>query len=110
MAPLVAAAASAAATPASAGLRRERFTRSTRCGGTEYGQLDRGLLAGALRAGDFLLLVDYYFLEFVLAVFADVFVDGHGWSAAFSYSFAYFSLIIARGSTVLLRSARTPGS
>jgi len=46
-------------------------------GGTEDGELNGGLSAGALWAGDFLLPVDYDFLEFGFAVVADVFVDGH---------------------------------
>src|ERR1700722_494671 len=83
---LMAAATPAAATPAPAGLRRERFTRSTCCGGTEYGKLDGRFLAGTLRAGDFLLLVDHNFFKLIFAIFADVFVDGHGWSAEFSFS------------------------
>jgi len=104
----VAAAASAAATP-SAGLRRERFTRSTSCGGTEHGKLDRGFLAGALGARDFLLLVDHNFFKFVFAVFTNVFVDGHCWSAVFSFSFCYFPLIIARGCVVSMRSTQNVG-
>lgn len=56
----------------------EGFARAARGGRAEYRKLDGGFLAGALRAGDFLLLVDHDFLEFVLAVVADVFVDRHG--------------------------------
>jgi len=41
------------------------------------GKLDRGFLAGALGAGNFLLLVNDDFFEVFFAVFADVFVDGH---------------------------------
>jgi len=44
--------------------------------------VDAGFLAGALGASDFLLLVDDNFLETGVALFAKVFVDGHG-----SYSF-----------------------
>jgi hypothetical protein len=40
--------------------------------------LNRGFFAGALGAGDFLLLVDDYFFELGLAVVANVFVNGHG--------------------------------
>jgi hypothetical protein len=43
----------------------------------ENGKLDRGFLAGALGAGDFLLLIDDNLLEALVAVFADVFIDGH---------------------------------
>jgi hypothetical protein len=39
--------------------------------------LNRGFLAGALRAGNLLLLVDDNFFEALLAVFADIFVDRH---------------------------------
>lgn len=46
-------------------------------GGTEDGELNGGLSAGAPWAGDFLLPIDYDFLEFGFAVVADVFVDGH---------------------------------
>jgi hypothetical protein len=74
----VAAAATApAAASAAAGLRGEGFAGAAGYRGTKDGELDRGLFAGAFRAGDFLLFVDYDFFEFVLAVFADVFVDGH---------------------------------
>jgi len=43
----------------------------------ENGKLDRGLLAGAFGAGDFLLLVDDNLFKVLVTVFADVFVDGH---------------------------------
>jgi hypothetical protein len=43
--------------------------------------LKRGLLAGALRAGDFLLLVDYNFFEVLVAIFTNIFIDGQ-WSAS----------------------------
>jgi hypothetical protein len=43
--------------------------------------LKRGLLAGALRAGDFLLLVDYNFFEVLVAIFTNVFIDGQ-WVAS----------------------------
>jgi hypothetical protein len=73
----VATATAAAATSAAAGLRGEGFGAGA-CGGrAEYGKLDGGFFAGALGTGNFLLLVDYDFFEFVLAVVADVFVDGH---------------------------------
>jgi len=104
----MAAAASAAATPA-AGLRRERFTRSTRRGGTEYRELDRGSLAGALRAGYLLLLVDHDLFKLIFAIIANVFVDGHCCSAVLSFSFRYLPLIIARGCIVSLRSAQNVG-
>jgi hypothetical protein len=39
--------------------------------------LDGGFFAGALGAGNFLLLVDDDFFELGLAVVANVFVDGH---------------------------------
>jgi hypothetical protein len=61
-------------------------------GGAEDGELEGVLFSGALGAGDFLLLVDYDFLEVGLAVFADVFVDGHDGSLAtrFDYSRVLF--------------------
>jgi hypothetical protein len=74
----MAAATAAAATSATARLRRERFGAAAGSGRTENRELDGGFLAGALRAGDFLLLVDHDFFKFRLAVVADVFVDGHG--------------------------------
>lgn len=40
-------------------------------------ELNRGFLAGALRAGNLLLLVDDNFFEALVAVFADIFVDRH---------------------------------
>ena len=74
---LVAAATAAAAASAAAGWRAEGFGAAASSGGTEDAELDGGLFAGALGASDLLLLVDYNFLEFGLAVVADVFVDGH---------------------------------
>jgi|HubBroStandDraft_2_1064218.scaffolds.fasta_scaffold41504_3 hypothetical protein len=72
----------AAATAAAAAASTARGTAG-RSGGAavarsgENGELDSGFLAGALRAGDFLLLVDDDFFELILAVFANVFVNWH---------------------------------
>jgi hypothetical protein len=77
--PLVAAATTAAAAAASAAGEGWAFGRAAvgvGCG--EDGELDLVLFAGALGAGDFLLFIDYDFFEGGFAVFADVFVDGHG--------------------------------
>jgi hypothetical protein len=51
--------------------------RAVGTSGSKYGQLDGGLFAGALRAGDFLLLVDDDFLEARATLVADIFVDWH---------------------------------
>src|SRR5258706_7707033 len=76
---LVAAATATAAAASAAGEASRRRGRAGAVPGCrEDGKLDRGFLAGALGAGDFLLLVDDDLLEVFLAVFADVFVDGHG--------------------------------
>jgi hypothetical protein len=96
--PLITAAAATAAGSAANDGRGGRFGGSSVaasvCGG-EDGKLDAGFLAGALGAGDFLLLVDDNLLKASFALFAKVFVDGHG-----SYSFGLqllrsFALIIA---------------
>ena len=72
----MAAATAAAATSATRGTAgRSRGTDVAGCG--EDRELDRGLFAGALGAGDFLLFVDDDFFELCLAIIADVFVDGH---------------------------------
>jgi hypothetical protein len=76
VASLVAAATTAAATAAARG-GREGFGGAAGCGGTEDAELDGGFLAGTLGTSDFLLLVDYDFFEFGLAIVANVFVDGH---------------------------------
>ena len=62
---------------ASAGGRSGRFGRTASYGGAENRKLNRVLLARALGAGDFLLLVDDDFLEFRGAIVANVFVDWH---------------------------------
>jgi hypothetical protein len=46
-------------------------------GRSKHGQLNSGFLARALRAGNFLLLIDYDFLEALVASVANVFVDRH---------------------------------
>jgi hypothetical protein len=73
--------AAATATAAAASAAGEASGRRRRAGAVsgrgKDGKLDRGLLAGALGAGDLLLLVDHDLLEMLFAVFADVFVDGH---------------------------------
>ena len=71
------AAATATAAASAAGLRGEGLRRATRDRRTEDRKLNGGAFAGALGAGDFLLLVDYDFLEFIFAVIANVFVNGH---------------------------------
>ena len=50
-------------------------TAGASCG--EDRELNRGFLAGAFRAGNLLLLVDDNFLEALVAVFANIFVDRH---------------------------------
>src|SRR6266403_5885585 len=76
---LVAAATATAATASAAGEAAGRRGRAGAVPGRgKDGKLDRGFLAGTLGAGDFLLLGDDDLLEVFLAVFADVFVDGHG--------------------------------
>ena len=72
---MAAATAAAAASTARGTAGRSRGAAGARSG--EDGKLDRVFFAGALGAGDFLLLVDYDFFELVLAVFADVFIDWH---------------------------------
>jgi hypothetical protein len=82
---LVAAAAATTAGPAATERRCRGFGGSSVaaaiCGGEDR-KLDAGFLAGALGAGDFLLLVYDNLLKTGFALFAKVFVDGHG-----SYSF-----------------------
>lgn len=73
----VAAAATAAAAASATGEASGRRGGGV-AGRGEYGELNCGFLAGALGAGDLLLLVDHDFFEVRLAVVADVFVDGHG--------------------------------
>ena len=78
---LVAAAAATAAGAASAacgvgGLGGSAIATAVGC--REDGKLDAGFLAGALGAGDFLLLIDDNFLEAGVALVAEVLVDGHG--------------------------------
>src|SRR5258708_40076368 len=75
---LVAAATATAATASATGEAARRRGRAGAVPGCRKdGKLDRGFLAGTLGAGDFLLLVDDDLLEVFLAVFADVFVNGH---------------------------------
>jgi hypothetical protein len=73
---LVAAATAAAAASAARGAGA-RFGRAACDCGAEDGELDFGFLARALGARDVLLAVDDDLFERVLAVVADVFVDGH---------------------------------
>jgi hypothetical protein len=73
----MAAATAAAAASAAARLRGEGFGAAAGSRRTEDRELDGGFFAGALGAGDLLLLVDYDFFEGGLTVVADVFVDGH---------------------------------
>src|SRR6266478_766862 len=77
---LVAATAATAAASAATG-GGGRFCGSSIAGavcGCEDGKLNAGLLAGALGAGDFLLLIDDNLLKAGFALFANVFIDGHG--------------------------------
>ena len=74
---MAAATATAAAASSTGKASGRRGRAGTVAGGGKDGKLDRGFLAGALGAGDFLLLVDDNFFEVFFAVFADVFVDGH---------------------------------
>jgi hypothetical protein len=74
---VAAAAATAAAASSAAGEGLGVAVAGAVCG-AEDGELEGVLFAGAFGAGDFLLLVDDDFFEVCLAVFADVFVDGHG--------------------------------
>jgi hypothetical protein len=73
----VAAAAATAAAASAAGEATGRSGGATRAGCGKDGKLDRGFLAGTLGAGDLLLLVNHNLLKVLLAVFADIFVDGH---------------------------------
>lgn len=80
---MAAATAAAAASAATGGIaRRSRGAAGASRG--ENGKLDGGLFAGALGAGDFLLLVDDDFFEVRFALVANVFVDGHGLVCSFT--------------------------
>lgn len=83
----------AATAPAAASAAARRAAGGSRgaagAGGGEDRELDCGFFAGALGAGDFLLLVDDDFLELHLAIVANVFIDGHD-------LFDSFTPIIAR--------------
>jgi len=81
----MAAATAAAATPATPGGATGRSGGASGASCGEDGELDGGFFAGALGAGDFLLLVDDDFFEVGFAIVADIFVDGH--SASLSLSF-----------------------
>src|SRR5712672_695218 len=79
--PLVAAAAATTAGSAATEGRSRGFggcSVATAVGSGENRKLDAGLLAGALGAGYFLLLIDDNLLEAGFALFTKVFVDGHG--------------------------------
>ena len=74
----MAAATATAAASAAAGRAARRFGGGTvGAGSSEDRKLDLGFLAGALRAGDCLLLIDDDFFKLGLTVFADVFVNRH---------------------------------
>src|SRR5262249_2451997 len=76
---ILVAAATAATTTASAAGEASGSSRGTAVTGRgKHGKLDGGLFAGALRAGNLLLLVDHDLFEVRLAVVADVFVNRHG--------------------------------
>jgi len=83
-------AAATAAAAAAAGGTAGRSRGATGAGGGENRELDRGFFAGALGAGDFLLLVDDDFFELGLAVVANIFVYWHG-----VFPEQWFLLIIA---------------
>src|SRR5712672_4248061 len=79
--PLVAAAAATAAGAAATEGRSRGFggcSVTAAVGGGENRKLDAGLLAGALGAGYFLLLIDNNLLKAGFALVTKVFVDGHG--------------------------------
>src|SRR5690242_10159351 len=78
--PLITAATAAAARAAPSRRSRGLGGRAVAAtiGGGKDRKLDRGLLARALGAGYFLLLVDDDLLEAGLAGVAQIFVDGHG--------------------------------
>ena len=67
------------ATAAATTTAGETTGRSGRAGAgrDEHGKLDSGLLAGALGAGNLLLLVDHNLLEALVTAITDVFVNGH---------------------------------
>jgi hypothetical protein len=72
--------ATTAATSAAARESTGRFGGGAVTGagrGTKNGKLNRVSFAGTLWTSNFLLLVDHNFLEFVAAVFANIFVDRH---------------------------------
>ena len=78
---ILVAGATAAATPAASTRKAaRRLGRSAVAGAIrsgENGKLDGGFLAGTLRAGDFLLLIDHDLFKAGFAFVADVFVNGH---------------------------------
>jgi len=69
--------ATSAAAPSATGVPTGRARRGPCTCSRENRQLNRGFLAGALRAGNFLLLVDHDFFEALIAVVTNVFVDRH---------------------------------
>jgi len=71
-------AAAAAATTTATAAARGAARRRAGAGRGKDGELNGGLFAGTLGAGDFLLLVDDDFFEAFVAGIANVFVDGHG--------------------------------
>jgi hypothetical protein len=73
MAAATAAATSASPTGEASG--RSRRAPVTRRG--KHGKLDGSLFAGALRAGDLLLLVDYDLFKVRLTIVTNVFVNRH---------------------------------
>lgn len=82
----VAGATTAAATAPSAGeaARRSGGARANR---GEHRELDRRLLAGALGAGDLLLLIDDDLFEALVAFITDVFVNRHGFTQVYYRTF-----------------------
>jgi hypothetical protein len=74
---MLVAAATASAAATAAGRTGGGFWGAASYGRAEDRQLDLGVFAGALGAGDFLLAVDDDLFELGFAVVADVFVDGH---------------------------------
>src|SRR5258708_14626268 len=102
---LVAAATAPAAAASAASEAAGRCGGTARDGRGKDGKLDRGFLAGALGAGDFLLLVDDDLFEVLFAVFADVFVDGHGILGC-GYRINYSNLRGKSGGAGRLKGAR----
>src|SRR6266704_4846550 len=80
----MAAASAAAATATSARGPAEWLGRRAIAGAicrAEHRELNRVLLPRALRAGNLLRLIQHTLLKVRLAIFANVFVNGHSWTS-----------------------------